>query len=84
MVLEDRVWPLQRFKEHHLQPGSFFASILKNDLRGACAFADASGRQLLYLYVKWCESNLPEESWGSEEKYESWIAKREGIWRANL
>lgn len=66
------IW--RRYVEHGLSPGSFGASLLCNDLRGAVLRADATNIQLIPQHIQWMWSNLPYEAWGSREAYERWTA----------
>jgi hypothetical protein len=67
---------LQRYFEHHVEPGSFLRAVLENDLMGAMAAFDWSGDyrglvEFLYCEVPSRRSGL----WGSAEAVAAWLAK---------
>ena len=65
------VW--KRYVEHRLNPGSFGAALLCNDLVMAVMCADHINIGLIGEHVSWMINNLPPESYGSLEKYERWV-----------
>lgn len=63
---------LNRWFEDGLEPGSFLAAVLCNDLLAACERADSLNRLQLWNIVHWCANNLPAYGWGDDERYERW------------
>ncbi|MBS7703265.1 hypothetical protein [Chelatococcus asaccharovorans] len=65
---------LRRYIEHGIQPGGFLTAVLSNDLREACARADAMNRHLLFDYVQFLYNEAPGGCWGSPEVVDAWIS----------
>jgi len=57
--------------------GSFLTALLANDLQKAVLKADDQNIKLLREYVQWLTFNAPTEAWGSYEKVNAWIKKKE-------
>lgn len=74
---DDDLAPLVRYVEHGIEPGSFLTAVLENDLAEACARADMHNRRKLYEWVYYIYNECPGECWGSPEKVEAWIKKKE-------
>jgi len=68
---------LERYVEHHIRPGSFLTAILENDFIRAFAQADTTNRNYLAQWAETLYWELPSACWGSKEKVESWLDKRE-------
>lgn len=68
---------LIRYIEDGIVPGSFLQAVLRNDLRDACARADAANRFLIWEYVNVLWNYTPSDCWGSPEKVQRWIEARE-------
>lgn len=68
---------VQRYIENRIDPGSFLASIICNDLTTACGKADSTNQQYLVEWVKWFYNEAPNNCWGSREKYIAWIERKE-------
>lgn len=62
---------------HHIQPGSFMTAVLSNNLRESVACADEINSRLLKEWVMFMYNELPADSWGSPEKVNNWLSKRE-------
>jgi len=67
---------LQLYIEHHVVPGSFLSSVLKNDLRGAIENADDENLQNLPAYVGFLYNQAPNGCWGSEKIFGNWIEEK--------
>lgn len=67
---------LRRYLEDRIPPGSFLEAVLSNDLRGACECADEINRRALFNYVGFLYRYAPAGSWGSRERYLSWLNDR--------
>jgi len=56
-----------------VEPGSFLASVLCNDLKNAVASADAMNKAKLVEWVQYCTWYLPSICWGSPERVSAWL-----------
>jgi hypothetical protein len=65
----------KRYIEHGIQPGSFGAALVKNDLVGAVGSADPDNIKLIPSHMMWLWNNAPMHCWGSEEAYNQWVAR---------
>ena len=64
--------PIQRWVDEGIKPGDFLGSVIKNDLRKACMYADIRNQSLIFNYVTWFYNHAPSGCWGSEENYNAW------------
>lgn len=60
-----------------VQPGDFLSSIITNDLKSACHYADANNMWLIPVYVAFFYNQAPSTCWGSKERMEQWLSERE-------
>lgn len=58
-----------------IEPGDFLSSILRNDLMGACVYADDTNLGLLPVYVSFFYNEAPTACWGSKENIQEWLTK---------
>lgn len=56
------------------RPGGFVVSVLKNDLKGACARGDYASLRALPVIVAYCYNEIPAPCWGSHEIVEAWVS----------
>jgi len=68
---------LERYVEHHIKPGSFLMAVLENDFGCALEYADPVNREYLVEWAETLYNELPGDCWGSPEKVQSWLDKRE-------
>ncbi|CAB4131477.1 hypothetical protein UFOVP276_218 [uncultured Caudovirales phage] len=68
---------LERYIDHHILPGSFLEAVLSNDLKEACSRADSTNIRLLPVYVAYLWNYAPARCWGSPEKVEEWLSRKE-------
>jgi len=68
---------MRNYLFHRIEPGSFLAAVLCNDLRGAVGSADRINKQALTEIVQFCMWALPSNAWGSTERVAAWLAARE-------
>ena len=64
---------LRMYLERGVEPGSFLSSVLKNDLEGACMFADENNKLNIFNWVQWLHCNLNHSMWGSPEIFYQWL-----------
>jgi len=69
---------LERYVEHHIRPGSFLMAVLENNLVLAAGRADDINRMYLMQWADVLYNELPGSCWGSKEKVQNWLDKREG------
>lgn len=70
---------LLRYRDHHIQTGSFLQAVLENNLKEAVGRADSENQWALCSIVSWCYNNLPSGSWGNPERVRDWLTKKEDI-----
>ena len=58
-----------------LGQGSFLKAIICNDLKAAVMAADHVNMRNIPAYVEYFYNHAPFECWGSNEKYDAWVAK---------
>lgn len=68
---------LRNYIEQSYAPGSFLESVLTNNLHEACVCADDQNRYLLWDIVSWLRSDAPSICWGSRQRYDSWLNRRQ-------
>lgn len=64
---------VERYFENRIPPGSFLASVIANDLKGAVGRADDINKEHLNEIVVWFYNEAPANAWGSPEAYDEWI-----------
>lgn len=64
---------MQRYLEHHIEPGGFLSALLSNDLEGAVRTADADNILCLPYLVHWLSNEVPMECWGSRDRFRAWV-----------
>jgi len=74
---EDIKDALKRYAEHKIMTGDFLKAVLENDLQMAFARADEDNVKDMLQIVRYCYNDLPSECWGSKEKVEAWLTKKE-------
>lgn len=67
---------IQRYFCEHIAPGSFLTAVICNDLKAAVMTADETNRHHLYDLIQLFHQHAPSESWGSYEKFNSWLEAR--------
>lgn len=69
---------LARYVEIKIECGGFLTAILENNLKEAIGRADHINIELIPHIVAYCYNSLPSTCWGSPEKVNSWLSKRNG------
>jgi hypothetical protein len=64
---------LAAYLHWHVQPGSFLAAVLANDLVTAIRRADDANAQAIGALACWLCAHGPLQAWGSQEKVRNWI-----------
>lgn len=70
---------LKLYVEDRCPTGGFLRAVLSNDLTEACARADQRNQRQLHEIVTYIYNNLPMICWGSPEKVNAWLAKKEEL-----
>ena len=65
---------IRRYIDHGIIPGDFLQAVIKNDLRGACAWADDENLKNLPAFVAYFYNKSPSACWGSHQKMKRWAA----------
>jgi hypothetical protein len=68
---------IDRYVEHHIEPGSFLRAVLENNLREALGRADSTNRFALFDIVTYLYNCVPHNCWGDAKRVEEWLAVRE-------
>lgn len=68
---------VRRYIEDGVPMGSFLMCVASNDLAGACGRADVWNRELLFDIVSWFYNHAPSICWGSPEKVDTWINRKQ-------
>ena len=68
---------VRRYLEEGIEPGSFLLSLLENNFIRVCRQADATNRELLFVWAEFLWWEMPGGSWGSPEKVEAWMKSRQ-------
>lgn len=63
------------YGSHHTPTGDFVRAVLENNLRAAVNRADLGNLVTLPAIMMFAWSDLPEESWGSPERYDAWTTQ---------
>lgn len=56
-------------------PGDFLTAVICNDLKKAVVYADDINIGNLAAFVNYFYNYAPLECWGSEQRFENWIAQ---------
>ena|SRR5688572_27085604 len=67
---------MYRYIEFGVLPGDFLVSVLSNDLRRSCEYADEQNRSRLFDIVYWLYNEAPSPCWGSAERIKAWVEAR--------
>ena len=73
MNMQEAKEKLEAYKTKKLAPGGFLTSILCNDLTSAVLKADDESKAHIVSITKHCWENLPNNIWGSREKFDNHI-----------
>lgn len=65
---------MRLYIESGIEPGSFLAAVLCNDLREAIGRADHINRDRIPDYVQFLYNRAPSACWGSPAKYLKWVS----------
>jgi len=66
---------LDRYVQHHIQPGGFLTAVLENNLKEALGRADSQNRYALFDIVMYIYNEIPFQCWGSEEAVKEWLKR---------
>jgi len=70
---------LERYVRDRTPAGGFLSAVLSNDLTEACGRADMRNQIRLHEIVSYIYNNLPMLCWGSPEKVDAWLNRKEKI-----
>lgn len=65
---------LQLYFEQGVPPGGFLLAVLENNLKEACARADAINQRHIWDIMNWLYNVVPMGSYGSKESVAKWLA----------
>jgi hypothetical protein len=68
---------LSRYITHRIPTGDFLTAVLENNLLETVSYADNDNILVIPEIVRFCYNNLPSLSWGSPEKVQKWLERRE-------
>jgi hypothetical protein len=66
---------IDRYVEHHIEPGGFLRAVLENNLKEALGRADMENRYALFDIVSYIYNECPFQCWGSPEKVGLWLGE---------
>jgi hypothetical protein len=66
---------MQLWVERGIEPGSFLAAVLRNDLMGALGKADSVNINRLKDYGMFLYNEVPSDCFGSHAKYVAWMER---------
>jgi hypothetical protein len=75
--MQDIIETLNRYVDDRCPTGGFLHAVLSNDLTQACAKADMRNQNQLHKIVSYVYNNLPLICWGSPEKVDKWLNRKE-------
>lgn len=64
---------MKRYVEHGIEPGSFLAAVLSNDLMEAVKRGDSVNQHALVSYVRFLYNQAPAWCYGSPANYAAWV-----------
>ena len=67
-------YALVRYKDWRIPTGSFCRAVISNDLIAAVQRADSHSLEALPHIASWAYTELPNDAWGSYEKFQEWVA----------
>jgi hypothetical protein len=67
---------LENYRDNRIPVGGFLESVLSRDLYLAVQRADPQNRQALLGIIYFLWSDMPNECYGTPEKYKAWIENR--------
>ena len=76
MIPEHMMEAIKRYVDHGIEPGSFLASVICNDLAGAFMNADHINKEIIGEYVQHFYNDEPSACWGSPARMEEWISHK--------
>lgn len=65
---------MRLYIEHGVDPGDFLRLIICNDFAHAAGRADFVNQHSLLDYCMFLVNDMPMQAWGSNDKYNAWIA----------
>jgi len=68
---------IDRFAEHGQRPGGFLYAVLTNNLMESFGRADLENRNNMFEIVSYCYNEIAGDCWGSKEKVQAWIDKKQ-------
>jgi hypothetical protein len=68
---------LDRYVSQHYETSGFLRAVLENNLKEAVFRADEKNILILRDIVNYIYNELPMSCWGSKEKVERWLAKKD-------
>ena len=67
--------PMLNYLYHGFSPGSFYSAVLANDCLGALQSSHPSNRMTdLKALAGWIRDYAPDNSWGSRQAVQDWLA----------
>src|ERR1017187_4939500 len=76
-VPDDIVYSLYRYVNGRIPEGGFMTAVLSNDLRESFARADHINKHKLFNIVDFCYNEIPALCWGSPEKVNNWLKRKD-------
>ena len=68
---------LDAYASERRPTGGFLRAVLENNLSESLGRADEENRRCIFQIVSYIYNELPAPCWGSKEKVEDWLTKKE-------
>ena len=68
---------INRYVDDNVPPGGFLTAVLSNDLAKAFGAADSASKPALPEIVRYLNNEVPAQCWGSHDKFEAWLNRKE-------
>jgi len=67
---------LDNYIERGIRPGDFLEGVITNNLKRAVFHADEENQRAIIALAVYLYNRAPENCWGSEENFRSWLGHR--------
>lgn len=68
---------MERYVDHHENPGLFLCAVISNNLNAAVLWSDENKRPIIHLYVEWFCKHAPSDCYGTRKHLLAWLSVAE-------
>lgn len=79
MIPKRTLEALNRYIKDHIKPGHFLTAVLSNNLTETHRSGDSDNIGALGELLSHLRWEIPDNCWGSPEKVQNWLGKREEV-----